>query len=270
MRSILRLSFSKILIAIFFSIVIPKFKSGHAFSSRESSSTRTAGYLLRDRTLSSSPLSSPSSCSSPPSKGRMSTRTRVAATKLPKLHINSSNKRKKDNDPLDFLLKEKKIADKRGRGIDALKLAEESVDIKMEDSNLAAGAEGEGLMNEEAAWKAVEESARHKSSTPRDSADGLGDDNEAVVLGEEESKLLGLKDGERMKKILDSDRAGKVKAKVEKVLGVKLWDNTPRPADYSMGQGLKFPLVCDGQPVLQLLETAWRRQAGRLFDFVLF
>lgn len=266
--------------AVSASIAIPKTKSGHGFNSRESSPTRPGRYALRDRTLSSSPLSSPSSHASPPSNHRISTRTRVFTNPLPKHHNNSSSKRKKpSNNPLDFLLKEKKLADKKGNGIDALRLAEESIDIKMEDGDEATGVEDERykvkfemgkLTNEEAAWKAVEESARHKSSTPGDSADGLGDDHEAVVLGEDEAKLLGLKDGERMKKILESDRAGKVKIKVEKVLGVRLWDDNPRPADYFMTAKLKFPLVCDRQPVLQLLESAWRRQVGMSHFFCHF
>ena len=107
--------------------------------------------------------------------------------------------------------------------MDALRLAEESLDIKMKDGDgdgdypIADGdsvkvkSETEELTNEEAAWRAVEEGARHKSSTPGDSADGHGNDNEEVFLGEEQAKLLGLKDGERMKKILESDRAGRLK-----------------------------------------------------------
>jgi hypothetical protein len=62
-----------------------------------------------------------------------------------------------------------------------------------------------------------------------------------------------------MKKILDSDRAKKGKKK-EKVLGVKLWDDTPRPADRPIEfRKPEFPSsLVDEHPVLRLLGNAWR------------
>jgi hypothetical protein len=174
-------------------------------------------------------------------------------------------------DPLDLLLKEKRLADKRGNGMDALKLAEESMDINMqnveEGADNAATKAGEttmngDLMDEAAARKAIEEGA---SSPPKSSSSGFStatDANgadESVLLGEDEAKLLGLKDGGRMKKILDSDRAKKGKKK-EKVLGVKLWDDTPRPADRPIEfRKPEFPSsLVDEHPVLRLLGNAWR------------
>jgi len=152
--------------------------------------------------------------------------------------------------------------------MDALKLAEESMDINM--GNEEEGADNTAgettmngdLMDEAAARKAIEEGA---SSPPKSSSPGFStatDTNgadESVLLGEDEAKLLGLKDGGRMKKILDSDRAKKGKKK-EKVLGVKLWDDTPRHADRPIEfRKPEFPSsLVDEHPVLRLLGNAWR------------
>lgn len=118
--------------------------------------------------------------------------------------------------------------------MDALKRAEESMDINMESGekgadNAATRRAGEitidgDLMDETAARKAIEEggsSSLKWSGLGFSTATDANGADESVVLGEDETKLLGLKDGGRMKKILDSDRAKKEKKK-EKMLGVKL------------------------------------------------
>jgi hypothetical protein len=115
------------------------------------------------------------------------------------------------------------------------------------------------LMNEAAARKAVEEgtSSPPKSSSPSFSTatDASGAD-ESIMLGDDEAKFLGLKDGGRMKKILDSDRTKKGK---EKELGVKLWDDTPRPVGCPIKiRAFEFPSSLMGEhPVLRLLGNAW-------------
>jgi len=155
--------------------------------------------------------------------------------------------------------------------MDALKRAEESMVINMENGekgadNAATRRASEitidgDLMDETAARKAIEEggSSSLKSSGPGFSTatDANGAD-ESVVLGEGETKLLGLKDGGRMKKILDSDRAKKEKK--EKMLGVKLWDDTPRPTDRPIEFNKpEFPSsLVDDHPVIRLLGNAWR------------
>jgi hypothetical protein len=143
------------------------------------------------------------------------------------------------------------------------------MDIKMEIEEGAPGETSidEDLMDEAAARKAIEEGA---STPPKSSSPGCStavDPNaadESIVLGEDEAKLLGLKDGGRMKKILDNDRVKKGKKK-EKVLGIDLWDNTPRPPDRPIEiVKPEFPLsLANEHPVLRLLGNAWRNWSGK-------
>jgi hypothetical protein len=169
-------------------------------------------------------------------------------------------------------LKEKRSADKRGDGMDALRLAEKSTDINMEDgranpenSSPNAGPDND-LMDEVAARKAIAERTCSPLKSLSPSGSTVGDLNaveESVILEEDEAKLLGLRNGGQMKKILDSDRAKKGKVKVEKVLGVKLWDDTPRPVHCPIVKP-EFPsLLVDQQPVFRLLRNAWRSWSGK-------
>jgi len=154
--------------------------------------------------------------------------------------------------------------------MDALRLAEESMDVKMDEDGETAADDKTGkvneLMDEAAARKAIEEGVRlpPNSSSPGDSIrddSSLGE--ESVVLGEDEAKLLGLKNGGQMKKILDSDRVKKGQMKEEKVLGVKLWDDKSRPMDCPIVVRSEFPSsLADAHPVLRLLRNAWNNWSG--------
>ena len=250
------------------------------FTSRADSSIRSGRYTLRDHTHTPTPslsyLGSPST--SHIRRTRTSTRSRVSAsrqtktkTKLAPMPQSNISKRKKSAvfDPLDDLLKEKILADKRGNGMDALRQAEESMDAVMEDgvgANETDKDEDSQLMDEAAARRAIElvRSPPPKSSSPAGGEGNSGE--ESVVLGEDEAKLLGFKNGKQMKKILDSDRAKKGKMKEEKFLGQKLWDDNPRPKDSPLKVArLEFPLaLVDQNPIFRLLQNAWYDWSGTI------
>jgi hypothetical protein len=194
---------------------------------------------------------------------------------------NNNNKRKKAAaDPLDSLLREKRSADKRGDGMDALRLAEQSMDVKTDDGEEYADSMGAAAhetrkdndwMDEVAARKAIAAGSRTPAKSLSPSGSIAGDVNaveESVVLGEDEAKLLGLKNGGQMKKILDSDRAKKRKVEEEKVLGVKLWEDIPRPENCPILRP-EFPqLLVDQHPVFRVLENIWHnrgRKRGPLY-----
>jgi hypothetical protein len=169
-------------------------------------------------------------------------------------------------DPLDFLLNEKKLADVKGNGMDALRLAEEYIDVRMDDDSEEIAGVGSRLtsvkgtlMDESAARRAIAEGMPSpKLSSPSGSTERAITTEDPIVLGEDEAKLLGLKDGGRMKKILDSDRSKRGK-EIDKVLGVKLWDDTRSCSD-SLAEPVRqeFPSVTMGEhPVLCLLGNAW-------------
>ncbi|KAI0949519.1 hypothetical protein AcW1_009108 [Taiwanofungus camphoratus] len=163
--------------------------------------------------------------------------------------VSDSAKRKplrKSTNPLEALLKEKKLADKKGKGIDALRAAEEAAAsssklkrammLEMdgeEDLDVEAG-----WADEDAALQVVRQGARGltlKSSSPVP-ADGDDDSDRASVSEEgaleegDYQKILGEKDGKAVGKILASDRRvkdAKVRGKKrERILGVPFWDSS--------------------------------------------
>lgn len=156
------------------------------------------------------------------------------------------------------MLKEKQKADKKGNGIEALRLAEMSVANKG-GSALASIDEPNGnsdLMDETAALKAIEDGLCDDTSPGR-SSDGRVDDQSAVI-GDEEADKMGLKDGDRMKKILASDRAKKGVSKDVKILGVPLWGNDTNAMDHSDDMTEpEFPESIQDHRILRLLENAW-------------
>ena len=159
--------------------------------------------------------------------------------------------------------------------MDALRLAEQSMDVKMDDGEEYPEGTGAAAheaskdndwMDEVAARKAIAEGSHTPSKSLSPSGSIAGDVNaveESVVLGEDEAKLLGLKNGGQMKKILESDRAKKGKVKEEKVLGVKLWEDIPRPDNCPILRP-EFPqLLVDQHPVFRVLENSWRNRSRK-------
>jgi hypothetical protein len=166
-------------------------------------------------------------------------------------------------------LREKRLADKRGHGMDALRQAELSMDIKIREDRQDLDSKIDNdleLMDEAAARRAIEEgvSTPPKSSSLGDSTEDSSLGDESIVLGEDEAQLLGLKNGGQMKKILDGDRARKGKMKKEKAVGLTLWDPKLRPVDCSMDVvKSEFPSeLVDDHPVFRLLGHVWHNGSG--------
>lgn len=91
---------------------------------------------------------------------------------------------KKTINPLDSLLKEKWLAEKLGKGANALKLAELSMDVKMEPFG------EDDFMDEEAARRVADASILEGSS-----GDGLADDDATPTLTDN----MGLTDGSTLR-----------------------------------------------------------------------
>lgn len=153
--------------------------------------------------------------------------------------------------PLDFLLKEKRIADERVEG---------------------KTSEGQNLNDEEAAWRAVREGARSGSdSSPngRPENDSGGND-EDIDLGEDQAKMLGLKDSDRMKNILANDRAKLANERVEKVLGVPFWGDKPNTHGFleDMVAESDFPSLESAHPVHRHLQRCWGGKSAQFMSHV--
>lgn len=166
-------------------------------------------------------------------------------------------------DPLEILLKEKKLADKRGKGTEALQLAEDAVAGKNVMRSEMDGEEGKNKYiadwtNENAARMAVKERERMglKSASPFATGSGTG----GVILDEEDrQRLFGEKGGKAIVGILESDREKMERAKEkEKVLGVPLWTETGVDNDHQMETKTPIAPLGDtgGHPVLALLKSA--------------
>ncbi|KAG1839013.1 hypothetical protein DFJ58DRAFT_917053 [Suillus subalutaceus] len=158
------------------------------------------------------------------------------------------SKLKNSFNPLEALLREKKAAEKRGNGSAAFLRAENALqahissDVNLEDDlNLA---------DEGAAWQAIQEHAQRKSSSPM--LEPLEDD---VFMGERETKILGREAGEKIEKILVSDKNSKSKKPKGEVVGVPFWqegaddDGMVIDEEYNVSFG-----GASNHPVLALLQ----------------
>ncbi|KAJ7680414.1 hypothetical protein DFH06DRAFT_416511 [Mycena polygramma] len=154
-------------------------------------------------------------------------------------------------DPLGALLREKSRADKGGKGVVALRLAEDAIRASSPLSEVSEDEE-EDWTNEAAALAAVRGRGWGTSSSPGASKS----DSEEVSLNDEDRcRLLGEKRGKAVVGILDSDRAKREAAKgKQKVLGVPLWvvDATLMDTDPVLPS---FPNNIRGQPVLAHLKS---------------
>lgn len=140
-------------------------------------------------------------------------------------------------------------------------------DVRMDDGEDNAEEEGEDagrkqeLMDESAAWRAVQEGLRSssKSSTSPSGSCGPEGGQKDAAVGEDQTKLLAGKNRERMKKILENDRTKLGKVKEAKVLGVPLWESKPRPGDHDAAMVIQspFPSLPNGHPALRLLGSVW-------------
>lgn len=129
----------------------------------------------------------------------------------------SAGSRRVEN-PLDALLKEKKNAEKKGKGADALRAAETAV----------AGKQGllAEMDEEDPAWQdegAAFSALKYRDRLEKDlSSDGAHDDHE---MGEEDQqRLFGRKCSKSIKVILDKDKGKAVDTESEsKPFGIPLW-----------------------------------------------
>src|SRR3984885_11990816 len=222
---------------------LPEFKS---------STRRPSGrYSLRNRDQSPSPSSS---------KGRSSFShtsrpARVTSGRGPIAVAQGKKAAKKFYDPLEELLKEKRLADKRGKGAEAFRLAE--VALAGKDSLLEEMNE-EDWTNEDAARMAVAERERMElKSSPI--VNDAGND-EMVLDAEDKQRLLGEERGRAIENILDGDRAKTRKDKEnERVFGVSFWSE-------DLGENMaidgvtSLPALTDSHPVLQLLKASVDRK----------
>ncbi|KAH9930387.1 hypothetical protein B0H21DRAFT_106737 [Amylocystis lapponica] len=200
-----------------------------------------------------------------------------------------ANAKRRATDPLEALLKEKKLADKRGNGMSALRAAEAAVasssqqlkrelmsemDDEEDSENDAAWAD------EDAALQIVQRGARGldmRSSSPVPTTTHASEESDDDSESDEEDlqeadceKILGEKGGKAVGKILASDRRSNVtKAKgkrKERVIGVSLWEDLDAVADKTgdhmqtdtiMSLPLKADL--DGHSIISALRDAMER-----------
>ncbi|KAG1765502.1 hypothetical protein EV702DRAFT_981492 [Suillus placidus] len=158
------------------------------------------------------------------------------------------SKLKKSFNPLEALLREKKAAEKRGNGSAAFLRAEDALRVHV--SMDAAPEDDLNLADEGAAWQAIQEHAQRKSSSPI-----LDLPEDDVFMGERETKILGREAGEKIEKILVSDKNSESKKQKGKVVGVPLWqegagnDGMVVDEEYNVSFG-----DASNHPVLALLQ----------------
>ncbi|KAJ7287443.1 hypothetical protein C8J57DRAFT_1495884 [Mycena rebaudengoi] len=214
------------------------------------STSKPAGrYSLRDRGTSSvastsrrslSPSSSRRSRGLPPPRGPVILTKDTFATKkvIPM-------------DPLGALLKEKARADKGGKGSDAFRLAEDTMQEDSEMPDEGATGTAPNWTDEAAAHRAVQ---KHSSAWLDGSGPSDSDSDEVSLNDDDRRRLLGEKRGKAVVGILDSDRAKKEAAKgKQKVRGVPLWEDDSSIMDTDV----TIPSLDDsrGHPILTLLKS---------------
>jgi hypothetical protein len=163
-------------------------------------------------------------------------------------------KQAKAYDPLEELLKEKRLADKRGKGAEALRLAEVALagkDALLEEMN------EEDWTNEEAARTAVAERERMEMKSSPTMNDTTHED--MVLDASDKQRLFGEERGKAIGDILDGDRAKTRKEKeTEKVFGVPLWSEEIQDLDNHMpvDNVTQIAKPRDSHPVLQQVKLS--------------
>ncbi|KDQ57531.1 hypothetical protein JAAARDRAFT_58139 [Jaapia argillacea MUCL 33604] len=199
--------------------------------------------------------------------------------------------KKKDDDPLGKLLKEKLLDDKKGRGINALRNAEEALRSSPGrlDAKLRMKAEMDEDGDDEMDW-GNEEAARvaiHQAegkflrngmlsvhSSPAKTAYDSDEDNDREMLDEKDrERLLGSKGGKAIGKILEKDRVQKGKGKQKEkapIVGIPLWQfveggsgTAQIPPLQPVGNGVVHPIFAMLQVAVNKLDFS---QASLLLD----
>jgi hypothetical protein len=213
---------------------------------------RSGRIPLRSREQSPSPSASGSHLS----RSSASRSARAASDRGPVVSAQAQVKRQpkgKAYDPLEELLKEKRLADKRGKGGEALRLAE--VALAGKDALLEEMDE-EDWTNEDAARTAVaQREYMEKRSSPMANDFGI---NEMVLDAEDKQRLFGEERGKAIEDILDGDRAKTQKEKEnQKVFGVSLWSEWIPGMDNHMAIDSAVPMkeLIGSHPVLRLVKA---------------
>ncbi|KAI0733209.1 hypothetical protein C8Q72DRAFT_881664 [Fomitopsis betulina] len=194
--------------------------------------------------------------------------------RMPILVCASSARSKRETDPLEALLKEKRRVDKRGGGEDALCAAEAAISSSSKEkkawakANLMREMEEEdssdvdpAWMDEHAAMDVVKKSARRfksRSSTPGLNFDEDSDDESDGELEEERQqalKELGQEGAQKVGHILSGNRLlreamSKVKLR-DRVLGVPLWDDSPNADGDDAMEVDCLPVLSFGEAAIQ-------------------
>lgn len=196
-----------------------------------------------------------------------SRRTRTAPNRGPVIltqGLSGKKGKRKAFDPLDELLKEKKLADKRGKGDAAFRLAEGAIagkDAMMDEMSLRS--DSADWSNEDAAQMAVNERARIDMKSLSPVASGSGNKGDITLSAQDPERLLGEKHGKAVVNILDGDRKRKdVEKEAEKVAGVSLWSE--HSADEGMAVDQVFPTLMNpgNNSLVHTLSTAIEKQGS--------
>ncbi|EIW82935.1 hypothetical protein CONPUDRAFT_71596 [Coniophora puteana RWD-64-598 SS2] len=252
---------------------LPAFRKNNGKGKRSGASSPSASSSRLRRSSKKAESTSSGSRSPSPSAGRrVSGRVRKVAGKAPQpltqAAIEATEKaRKKAHNPLEALLREKRSGQRRGIDADAVRMADEAVMNK--DKYLD--------FDEDADFGSP---AKKKLRAPfplLSQADGGASDDEQVVVGNRETKLLGSRAGDAINQILFKDKASKGKERARelaelKAHGVAFWGRPHNNADMEVDTTRVQDLFADGRDschiIARLHELYVRGDVQRLSIFL--
>ncbi|KAK7057112.1 VWFA domain-containing protein [Favolaschia claudopus] len=172
-------------------------------------------------------------------------------------------KKKASSDPLGALLREKKRADKGGKGADAFRKAEDRMRAGTPLTDQSDNEDFGDWDNEDAAMAAVKgQSHSWGSSSPAPDSS----DSEVSLNDEDRLRLLGEKQGKAVVRILDSDRQKREAAKGKsKIWGVLLWEVDTHAMDIDATVP-SIPENIPSHPVLAVLKSKIDSGAANLLN----
>ena len=229
---------------------------------KDTSINRASRYLLRSR----SPVLS-SSNSSPSFELSKESLSRKCPSP-PKVVKDCTGKGKKTVAcvPFDTLLREKKVAEKSGKGHDAFCRAETTTD-KFGEDRLLEGMGEDDLDDQDAALAVRDRDWLINRPITPDSNRGDGDD---LRLGNaERRKPFGGDGGKAIMGILEHDKIAKQEVLNLQVPGLRFW-SVPRAHNTSMvvDEGPSIAEISVGSPVISLLKASIQR--GGMFELLFF
>lgn len=164
-------------------------------------------------------------------------------------------------DPLEMLLRDKRLADARGKGSDALQLAENTLQYNIPERDFDSDDEESRADNnsdwndEQAAIDAVRAGKLQKGSP------SAGPSDDIITEDYDGERLFGAKTGKAINGIIQSDKQkqelGRSK---QKIRGVSLW--TANVQGTSQDTNLPTPPNFGDHPILQLLQKSLAHNSG--------